>query len=182
MTTRTYDEEKKCWVLICKGTVGAPFSIAHFKKVRDNMEEDMKKLTSKHFEPYVLESIPGVDRVLLTNINLPFPMSNRTFMNCLYFCDVDGSTYWQASSSKDTDELVQQHKDKIKKNVIGTNHMNFTLVKDTEDGVEWSGVVMSDMGGSFPSVAIKKMSEEQAKESHGRIYFMLTGEPMIKKK
>ena len=60
--------------------------------------------------------------------------------------------------------------------------MNFTLVKDTEDGVEWSGVVMSDMGGSFPSVAVKKMSEEQAKESHGRIYFMLTGEPMIKKK
>ena len=41
--------------------------------------------------------------------------------------------------------------------------MNFTLLKDTETGVEWSNVIMSDMNGSFPTAAKKKMTEQQAK-------------------
>ena len=35
VTTRTWDTDKSCYVLVCKGTVGG-FSIANFKKVRDN--------------------------------------------------------------------------------------------------------------------------------------------------
>ena len=56
--------------------------------------------------------------------------------------------------------------------------MNFTHLKDSETGVEWSGVVMGDMKGSMPSIAVKKMSEEQAKENYGRVHFILTGEPL----
>ena len=54
--------------------------------------------------------------------------------------------------------------------------MNFTLLKDTETGVEWSNVIMSDMNGSFPTAAKKKMTEQQAKQSHDRIHFLLTGQ------
>ena len=60
--------------------------------------------------------------------------------------------------------------------------MNFTQLKDTETGVEWCGVVMSDMKGSMPNMAVKKMSEEQAKENYGRVHFILTGQPLDKKK
>ena len=132
-------------------------------------------MKSKHFEPHILDKIPGADQVVLANIILPFPITNRSFMACIYYNDMDDGSYWQATSSKDTDELVEKHKDKIKKNVIGSTHMNFTMLKDTEDGAEWSNVISTDMNGSFPEEAKRKMSDEHAKESHGRIHFMLTG-------
>ena len=173
---RTWDEGKSCYAIVCKGRVEG-LSIAQFKKVRDNKEEMMKKMTNKMFTPYILENPPGADAALLANINLPFPMTNRSFMTCTYYNDMEDGSYWEAGSSRDTEALVEQHKDKIKKNVVGTTHMNFTMLKDTEAGVEWSNVIMSDMNGSFPNAAKKKMTEKQAQQSHDRIHFMLTGQP-----
>ena len=93
VTTRTWDTEKLCYCLVTKGHVEG-LTIAGFKANRDQMAEHMKKMTNKHFEPHILDPPAGADALLLININLPFPMSNRSFMNCLYFNDTSEGTYW----------------------------------------------------------------------------------------
>ena len=178
ITTRYWDEEIQSYVLVTKGHVEG-LSVAKFKAHRDDSEEYLRKLKDDIVEPYKLETVPGADAVVLVNINLPFPMSNRSFMSCTYFNDNADGSYWQCASSKDTEALCEQHQDKIGYNVIAINHMDFTLIKDTETGAEWQHILIHDLAGSMMNIVKTKVSEKQAPESHKRVHDILTGDKLM---
>ena len=161
-TTRVWDEEKKCYLNVCKGIVGG-LTVAKFKEFRDNLIQNMKIMGSGRIEPEDLPVVPGTDKVFMINVKLPFPLTNRTIMNAMYFNDNEDGSYWQCSSSRGNEALLQEHKSKIGNNVVATNHIGYMSIKETEAGGEFASVTMSDLNGSIPSVMKNQRSTRQAK-------------------
>ena len=104
-TTRVWDEEKKCYLNVCKGIVGG-LTVAKLKEFRDNLIQNMKIMGSGRIEPEDLPVVPGTDKVFMINVKLPFPLTNRTIMNAMYFNDNEDGSYWQCSSSRGNELLL----------------------------------------------------------------------------
>ena len=92
-TTRLWDESAKTYVLVCKGLVGG-LTVDMFKGFRDNMMENFKKMEGDRLTPEELQTVPGVDKLVLMNIKFPFPMTNRSILNAFYFNDEADGSYW----------------------------------------------------------------------------------------
>ena len=65
-----------------------------FKGFRDNMMENFKKMEGDRLTPEELQTVPGVDKLVLMNIKFPFPMTNRSILNAFYFNDEADGSYW----------------------------------------------------------------------------------------
>ena len=90
-------------------------------------------------------------------------MDNRSIPQIYYFIENEDGSIVFLASSKDTDGLKEAQKAVIKKNVVAVNHINYTKLTPTADGVDWVSVQCLDIAGSIPDMLKNSSKERQAK-------------------
>ena len=77
-------------------------------------------------------------KCIIQHLKMPMVVKNRSFPVLFYLKhNLDGTVEFVASS-RDTDEVVQLHRDKIKKDVVGHNVINYVKLTPIEGGCEWT--------------------------------------------
>ena len=82
--TRRVKVDDMGYVMVCKGDVGG-LNIAKFKGFRDNVVENLVKMDPDRLKATKLPDKEGCDNLILMQIKMPFPMTNRSLCNAFYF-------------------------------------------------------------------------------------------------
>ena len=107
---------------------------------------------------------------------MPMVMTNRSIVQVYYVKEnADGSLEFM-STSKGNEELVTVLADKIKKNVVGNNVINYMKLSPIEGGCDWVSVQCLDIAGSIPDMLKRKGAATQAKLAMRMIHLIKTGE------
>ena len=112
--------------------------------------------------------------VLHSVASLPWPMSNRSTISCLYKFESSGTLVFVQSSRGNAD-LQTAHAKAIGKNVIATNHIAYASYVPVAGGFEVTTVMCADPAGSIPDAMKTKQAAKNAAQAFNLANFMLTG-------
>ena len=102
-------------------------------------------------------------KCIIQHLKMPMMLSNRSIPSLIYLRENADGTVEFLSSSRETDALVQLHRDKIKKDTVGHNVISYLKLTPIEGGCEWISVQCMSMGGSIPEMLRRQGDERQAK-------------------
>ena len=114
-------------------------------------------------------------RCLIQHIKMPIMMSNRSIPQLYYLVENEDGSIIFIASSRNTEEVVAAQANKIKKDVVANNIINFTKLTPTADGCEWVSVQALDIAGSIPEALKRQGAERQAKNAMLMIQLIKTG-------
>ena len=120
--------------------------------MHQHYRENIHKLTPLIDEKITMVPCPDYEgcKCYIQQIKMPMMMTNRS-IPVLYYIkkNRDGSLEFM-SSSRGTDEIIDQQDRVIKSNVIGNNVINYTKLTPTATGCDWVSVICVDIAGSIP--------------------------------
>ena len=126
-----------------------------------------------------IEELPEVDgkKVIMMTVKIPVMfVSDRSFITVAGRKD-DGDTTWICSTSRGTEKIVEENKDKLGSNVVADLHFQCDrITKNANGGIDIMGAACSDLCGSIPDFIKKKAASKGALRLEKQIHFIKTGE------
>ena len=146
-------------------------------KFRNSMAESITKMDPGKVTVSNVENFHGADLVVHMQVKMPWPMTNRSLMNAYYWDEsqVANGVYIQCGSSRGNEKVLEDNAKAVGKDVIGSTHIAYIKIEETEGGAKWTQVQCVDMGGSIPDMMKGKIAARQAKQGFNTINFILTG-------
>ena len=111
------------------------------------------------------------------NIKMPMMLTNRSFFNVCHKYTNDDGVYIDLRSYMGSEQAIASAEGKklAGKNVLGTNYIDYRMLEPTEDGIKWTSVLCTNVGGSIPVYLQNQGSAEMAANFDNVIHFIMTG-------
>lgn len=110
-------------------------TLEHHKHFRENVAS-MVPLFDDRLSAEELPDFEG-RQCTLTNIKMPMMISNRSIISLYYNYDKPDGSFVSVNSSRGTDAIVKQQRDKIKRNVVANNIMQYTKLTPRDGGCDF---------------------------------------------
>ena len=123
----------------------------------------------------LLEELDGA-KVLLQQIKMPIMMTNRVMISIVHCLPQDDGSLIFINTSTGNEDLYEKYKDKLGKDVVATNHSNYTKLVPYDGGCEITMAQCMDISGSIPDMLKKKGGARMLANGEKMIHLMLTGE------
>ena len=115
----------------------------------------------------------------LTKIKMPMMFADRSIINVYYPKDNRDGSYTSITSSMDTENVVATHRDRIGKDVLMSNYLNYVHLKECTlvkgPACQWTSITAHELEGYASAELKKKVLGRMIKQPENLISFILTG-------
>ena len=158
---------------LTKGTIPG-LTLEMHATFRAKMPENVKKMNSE-VTMTKLDTLDGAS-VIHQHIKMPMLMTNRSLINLVSVKENDDGTVVILNTSQKNEDLLEQYKDKVGKDVIACNYFNYQKLTPVEGGLNIQMASCMDPMGSIPDMFKNKAATRMLKNAEKMYHFMMTGE------
>ena len=110
-------------------------TLEHHRHFRENVST-MLPLFDDRLSAEAMPDFEGRN-CTLSHIKMPMMISNRSIVSLYYNYDKPDGSVVSINSSRGTDAIVEQHRNKIKRNVVANNILQYTKLTPRDDGCDF---------------------------------------------